>query len=251
VLVRLLEKRGYTVAVAVHGRKALAVLEQEQFDLVLMDVQMPEMDGLEASRRIHQKWPRERRPRIIALTAHAMPGDREVCLAAGMDDYVTKPIHVQDLVAALSRCEPLADAASRMPAEQAQSDGGGVATVAAPPVPTAPVLDGATLDQLRATMGSDFLAEVIDAFLSDTPQLIGDLHQSLAGGNTEVLQRAAHSLRSNSATFGAMTLSALCKELEEQARAGTLDGAAERVGRVEPEYEQVRVALEAVRASAD
>ena len=134
---------------------------------------------------------------------------------------------------------------------RSQPDGGGVATVAAPPVPTAPVLDSATLDQLRATTGSDFLAEMIDEFLSDTPKLIGDLHQSLAGGNAEVFHRAAHSLKSNSATFGAMTLSALCKELEEQARAGTLDGTAERVACVEPEYEQVRVALEAVRASGD
>ena len=120
-----------------------------------------------------------------------------------------------------------------------------------PPVPTAPVLDGATLDRLRATMGSDFLAKMIEVFLSDTPKLIGDLHQSLAGGNVEVFHRAAHSLRSTSAAFGAMTLAALCKALEEQAQAGTLDGAAERVGRVEPEYEQVRVALEAVRASGD
>ena len=213
-----------------------------------MDVQMPEMDGLEASRRIHQKWPREQRPRIIAMTANAMQGDREVCLAAGMDDYVSKPIHVQELVASLSHCEPLAAAVSRTPAEPARSAGGGVATVAAP-VPTAPVLDGTTLDRLRATVGSDFLAEMIEAFLRDTPKLIRELRQSLAGENVEVFRRAAHSLKSNSAIFGAMTLSALCAALDEQATAGTLHGAAERVGYLESAYERVRVALEAVRAS--
>jgi len=245
---RLLQEMGYRADVAGNGLEALSSLERQLYDVVLMDVQMPEMDGLEAARRMHQKWPRERRPRIIAMTASAMQGDREACLAAGMDDYVSKPIHIPELVAALSRCEPLAAAASCMPAEQVRSTGGGIATVAAPPVPTVPVLDGTTLEQLRATTDSDFLVEMIDVFLSDTPQLIEDLHQSLAGGNAEVLRRAAHSLKSNSATLGAMTLAALCATLEEEARAGTLDGAPERVRRIEPEYERVRAALADVRA---
>ena len=98
---RLLGQMGYTADVVVNGQQAVDRIEQRPYDVVLMDVQMPEMDGLEASRRITAIYPKDRRPRIIAMTANAMQGDREECLAAGMDDYVTKPIRVDALVAAL------------------------------------------------------------------------------------------------------------------------------------------------------
>ena len=92
---------GYAADVVGDGQQALGAVEQQRYDVVLMDVQMPEMDGLEASRRITAKWPAGERPRIVAMTANAMQGDREACLAAGMDDYVTKPIRVDELVRAL------------------------------------------------------------------------------------------------------------------------------------------------------
>jgi CheY-like chemotaxis protein len=98
---RLLQQMGYRADVASNGIEAIECCERQPYDLVLMDVQMPEMDGLEASRRITAKWPPGERPRIVAMTANAMQGDREECLAAGMDDYVTKPIRVDALVAAL------------------------------------------------------------------------------------------------------------------------------------------------------
>ena len=98
---RLLQQMGYRADVAANGIEAIESIERQTYDVVLMDVQMPEMDGLEASRRIVARWPAAERPRIIAMTANAMQGDREECLAAGMDDYVTKPIRVEALVAAL------------------------------------------------------------------------------------------------------------------------------------------------------
>jgi PAS domain S-box-containing protein len=98
---RLLEQRGYTADVASNGLEAITALEAREFDLVLMDVQMPELDGLEATRRIRRRWPGRSGPRIVAMTANAMAGDRELCLAAGMDDYVSKPIRVEELIAAL------------------------------------------------------------------------------------------------------------------------------------------------------
>ncbi len=107
---RLLGQMGYSADVVVNGLQALERVEQQPYDVVLMDVQMPEMDGLEASRRITAKWQPHERPRIVAMTANAMQGDREACLAAGMDDYVTKPIRVEALVAALQQVVPRAGA---------------------------------------------------------------------------------------------------------------------------------------------
>src|SRR4029453_2155443 len=106
VAIRLLERLGHRADVASNGRAALARLEQAVYDVVLMDVQMPEMDGLEASRAICARWPAGRRPRIVAMTAEAMHGDREKCLAAGMDDYLVKPVTLDQLRATLARCQP-------------------------------------------------------------------------------------------------------------------------------------------------
>ncbi len=103
----VLKKLGYQAEIATNGAEALDALRRSRFDVVLMDVQMPEVDGLEAARRIHRDWPAHERPYIIAMTAYAMEGDREMCLVAGMDDYISKPIRRKDLEAALSRCPPL------------------------------------------------------------------------------------------------------------------------------------------------
>ncbi|HXC41391.1 MAG TPA: response regulator, partial [Burkholderiales bacterium] len=106
---RLLQQMGYRADLASNGIEAIQCMERQPYDVVLMDVQMPEMDGLEASRRINAKWKAGERPRIVAMTANAMQGDREECLAAGMDDYVTKPIGIDRLVEALSNAHPRKD----------------------------------------------------------------------------------------------------------------------------------------------
>jgi PAS domain S-box-containing protein len=104
---RLLERLGYRADLAANGVEAIRAVERQPYDVVFMDVQMPEMDGLEATRQICGRWSKGERPRIIAMTANALAEDREACLAAGMDDYLAKPIRVEELVAALSRCEAL------------------------------------------------------------------------------------------------------------------------------------------------
>ena len=116
---RLLAQMGYRADLAANGLEAIDAIERQPYDVVLMDVQMPEMDGFEASREINRRWPDVRRPRLVAMTANAMEGDRELCTAAGMDDYVAKPIRVEELVAALERCRSRADA------DAARGAGGG------------------------------------------------------------------------------------------------------------------------------
>ena len=100
---RFLERLGYQADAVGNGLEAVSTLESRHYDLVLMDLQMPEMDGLEASREIRRKLPAERQPKIVALTANAMQGDRELCLAAGMDDYISKPVKMHEIVAAIRR----------------------------------------------------------------------------------------------------------------------------------------------------
>ena len=104
---KLLSQMGYRADVAGNGLEAIQAIERQTYDLVLMDVQMPEMDGLEATRQICSRWPRGERPHIVAMTANAMQGDRERCLEAGMDDYVSKPIRVEELISALDRTPTL------------------------------------------------------------------------------------------------------------------------------------------------
>jgi signal transduction histidine kinase/DNA-binding response OmpR family regulator len=236
---RLLERMGYRADVAANGMEALQALERQPYDVVLMDMQMPEMDGLEATRYICREWPAEERPRIIAMTANATPSDRAACLAAGMDDFVSKPVRVEQLVAALNKCQPR--------------------TAARPPVPSSPILVQAqkvasTLDQtelkrLEKSMGGDtaYVAEIIDAFLVDTPRLLLDLRQAMEQKQGDSLRRAAHTLKGSSASLGAMTLASLCQELEALGKSGTMAGVAARIAQAETEYETVRVALTAVR----
>jgi CheY-like chemotaxis protein len=120
VALRLLQHLGYDADVASNGLEALEALERQTYDVVLMDVQMPELDGLEASQRICERWAADFRPRIIAMTANAMPEDREACFAAGMDDYVVKPIRPDELAQALSRVRSV-EAAEGSTAEQSAS----------------------------------------------------------------------------------------------------------------------------------
>jgi len=239
---RLLEQMGYRADVAANGLEAVAAIERQPYDLVLMDVQMPEMDGFEASREITRRWPGTDRPRIVAMTANAMQGDRELCLAAGMDDYMSKPIRVEELVAALERGtarEPDSIRTGRPPGSAGQDR-------PAAERPSTPVLDRAAFEQLRATMGTDFLEELLSTFVEDSRELVGTMRRALGEKDTDSFRRAAHSLKSNAASFGAMTLSTLAKDLEALAKSGRLDGTAPRVERLAGECERVARALREV-----
>ncbi|MDX1428799.1 MAG: response regulator, partial [Rhodothermales bacterium] len=239
---RILEQLGYRADIAANGLEVLEALERQSYDVILMDMQMPEMDGLEATRMIRQKILPGTGPRIIAMTANAMPGDRELCLQAGMNDYVSKPIRVNELVDALYRCEPKHAATKTAGGSNPEGE-------LETPMATDEVLDRKKLDELREVVGGqEYLVELIDAFLDEAPQLLADLRQGLAGKNTETLTRAAHSLKSNSADFGAKDFNGLCKDLESMGRSGSLDKAAPLVARAEAEFEKVKAALQRARA---
>jgi PAS domain S-box-containing protein len=231
---RMLGTLGYEADVAVNGLEALEALRRRPYDVVLMDVEMPEMDGLEAARRIHGEWPGDKRPRIVAMTANAMQGDREICLAAGMDDYLSKPIHLGELANALRRCDP----GGATPPQTAQP--------ASPSAREDGVLDPEALEQLHARAGDrDFVVELVDTFLREGPALVDTLRDALQDTDAQQLRRAAHTLRSNAQVFGARALAALCQEVEAMARAGALADAPALVARIDDEYARVADALQA------
>ncbi|NJN67022.1 MAG: hypothetical protein HC884_10075 [Chloroflexaceae bacterium] len=174
------------------------------------------------------------------MTAHAMQGDRQMCLVAGMDDYVSKPVQVSELVEALRRASNQKDVIPSMRKEQLmQLEGQGKGTP----------IDYEVLDLLQMTLGDDepeILCELIETYLEDTPRLLAELRQSIAQNSADRLTRTAHSLKSSSAQLGALNLSTICQDLETRGRGGSLEGAAERIAQIEEEYQRVEQALSKV-----
>jgi PAS domain S-box-containing protein len=230
----LLENIGYQADTAANGREALEAVERDHYDVVLMDVQMPEMDGLEATRKIHERLG-SKRPRIIAATANATQDERERCLAAGMDDYLSKPIRLEELAQALDRQLPVLEPAAAFPAG------------AAADVPAA--VDRAVLDRLRATIGDAGTDALIGTFLEEAPKLLASMSVAAREGDLERLRVSAHTLKSNAATFGAMELAELSRQLERSAQEGSLPEAPELVDRTQRAYERVRPILQQGRGS--
>jgi two-component system sensor histidine kinase/response regulator len=207
--VRILEKRGHRVVVANNGKEALAALEGQAFDLVLMDLEMPELGGFETVEllRARERGTGRHLP-VIALTAHAMKGDRERCLAAGMDDYVSKPIRAAELFAAM---EAALGSAARRPASP-------------PAVSAEGVLDfKAALEHV----GGDtrLLRELASVFLAESAQMTGAIRDALAAQDPQRLRRTAHTLKGAAGTFGAHAAFAAAARLEQCGAAGDLAGA--------------------------
>lgn len=231
-----LEKYGHTVVVAGSGREALSRMEQERFDLVLMDVQMPEMDGFEAT-GIIRKMELESGGHvpIIAMTGRAMKGDREQCLAAGMDGYVTKPVQDAALWRAIREVLP-AEVLSRTRSRPA------------PVVPVAPgVASRATFDRAvlvaRAGGNDKLLQELVDVFRQDCATLVPELRAALLEENAAKLGEAAHTLKGVVAFFGVKPLTEAAVKVEALGRKGDLGGAREELGRLSHELDRLLAAL--------
>ncbi len=231
VVVEQLAALGYDVVAVHNGCEALRALESGDFALILMDCQMPDLDGYEATRRIREGPEKNRRIPILALTAHATPEDLGRCLAAGMDDTITKPF---------------VEEALRRKLEHWLDRAGARTEPSAPGPEAAPPLDGARLTELQGlgrAVGRDVLSELTAAFESRAH--VTEIRSALARGDWPLLRRSAHALKGSSALLGAMSLSAICGELEQlppNTRAETLAGS---LTALEKEYRRVLSALTA------
>ena len=216
---KLLEKEGHEPVVVNNGREAIECFEKGGFDLILMDVQMPVMGGIEAAQAIRVREQRRtfvfaggwRHTPIIALTAHAMAGDREACLAAGMDDYLTKPLRRDDLRAAIDRAMEAATDDDATTATRVVQPGGGGA-------------DLANIDRTRDLLDGDEAAitAVIDVFLRDAESYLGEVDAALAAGDADRLMRAAHTVKGAVAIFDALPATDAAIRVELAARRGDL-----------------------------
>lgn len=242
----MLEKLGCRVLTASDGREALEIFSKTPFDLVLMDCQMPELDGYQVTRiireeELHRSEDRTeqtrsiRRTPIIALTAHAMQGDREQCLAAGMDDYLSKPFNQDQLHSVLMRWLP------SKPMTDSPPD-----TFWKNRFSHLELLDPKVLDTLRtpAQKGeSSLLERVILIYMENSPKLVENLRQAIKSGDASSMLNAAHGLKSASGNLGASMLVELCRELESLGSAGTTAGSTSLLSVLEEVYERVCEAL--------
>jgi len=262
VALNLLGRLGYRVDVAANGLEVLEALQRQEYDVVLMDMQMPEMDGLEATSQIYQQWDNTRIPRIIALTANAMAEDRQRCLDAGMHDYVSKPIRLEELSQALQQCS---QKHSRETTESAKISTATIQTGtitmdrdktlgnsfnaqgAEPPAIDRSVLH--TLGDPSDPESAEFILDLIDSYLEDTPPLLAEITTALETTDLAKLEHNAHTLKSISFSIGAIQLGNICKQLESIGRVGHENGqslppeAASLGTQAATEYERVKTAL--------
>jgi signal transduction histidine kinase/DNA-binding response OmpR family regulator/HPt (histidine-containing phosphotransfer) domain-containing protein len=230
----LLERLSQTADVASNGVEAVNAATQLPYDLILMDVLMPEMDGLDATREIRARLPKERQPRIVAMTANALSGDRERCLAAGMDDYISKPVQLEELAKVMQRQQVYVD----LP-------------VAAPPPATSTTnvaeYSQEAVDKLVSATGAVGASIVLGAMVDSAPRLLDTLRSALVQGDAPAFRRSAHSLKANAATVGADALTRIFQELEELGSAGNLAAASEQTESAELAYRNLIEAIVKLR----
>ena len=259
VAMRLLQQMGYRAGLAANGVEALAALDRQPYDLIFMDVMMPEMGGLEATRLIRQ---RQRQPdrfpfyksplAIVAMTAGAMAGDREKCLEAGMDDYIAKPFKLEDVRAVIERWAAKA-AATGTPAlagsgaEPAAIPAPTPATAAATPPAEPPV----EMDRLRELTGGtpEGLRELITLYLDQTAGQLPQVRAAVQANQPAEVRRLAHSCGGASATCGMRRLAPMLRQLEQQSANGTLEGAPELCDQMDAEFLCIRHFLDAYLAA--
>ncbi len=267
VALRLLERLGYEADVVANGMEAVVASRHVEYDVILMDVQMPEMDGLEATRQLCKQHSPDTRPRIIAVTADAQESDREECLRAGMDDYLSKPVRLDQVAEALYKAsqrkaptagEPTSNGtaaapeieagdedAPRQPLASEESDNGDdPAAAAAPPAESEPEAKVELLDE----DDHEFLVDLIDSYLSLTPPMLTEMRRHLAAGDRGALKSVAHKMKSGSGQMGLARLSDLCGDLQSASAGERADlNLQDQVQLIETEFRRIAPLLQKKR----
>lgn len=241
VAIAMLNQLGYEADVAGNGQIAVEKTAQSSYDIIFMDRHMPEVDGIEATTRIRALTTLEKRPHIIAMTASAFADDRAACLKAGMDTFLSKPIRMDDLSNALMRARTGQTVSTTTPAQD-------------PTEPNLPILDLVPLEQLRALAGADdphFLASLCTDFIRDSEERLDRFSSLFNAKDIKTFEREAHSMKSASASLGALRVSAICSKLERLANSGTLDGSSLLLGQLRVEFNVAREKLERELALGD
>ena len=244
VALRLLQKIGYKAEVAVNGVECLKAMERNPFDVVFMDVQMPEMDGLEATQQIRQRQKQSPAPAhfkpgiaIVAMTANAMQGDREKCLAAGMDDYLSKPIRPEDIRKVLEHWGPKVTGAPDASAAPTKPKAAAPAALTAPPpVDMERLLDFANGDPAN-------LRELVDLYLQQTSKQLAQLDVALAARNGDEVKHLAHSCSGASSTCGMVGMVPPLRELERQGSEGLQPNAGQLAFEARREFQRIQFFL--------
>jgi CheY-like chemotaxis protein len=240
---QLLRKLGFAPELAESGDQAIRLVQDQPVDLIFMDVQMPGMDGQATTRAIRKLPHLSRQPWIVAMTAHARNEDREACLAAGMNDFLSKPVARADLAHAIDRCqgEP----------GWGESLAGSSAPGSAAAIPWQ-VIDASAWEELRTLLGDEEeagLTELIDLFLEDAPEQVAAVTAAAESRQAEAMIRAVHSLRSPAASLGAKRLATLCGDVENALRSTAGSWPQERIDGVILEAERACEALRQLRPS--
>jgi signal transduction histidine kinase/DNA-binding response OmpR family regulator len=237
----LLERLSQTADVVSNGAEAVQAATRLPYDLILMDVLMPEMDGLEAMRRIRERLPRDRQPRIVAMTANALSGDRERCLQAGMDDYISKPIQLAELSNVIERNRPgLQD-----PTSDILMDTSG--TLAREIREESGRYDTQTLESLISAAGPQGTVLVLGTMIDGATKMLEDLERAVEAGVPHEIRRQAHSLKTNARTVGAHELADELEQIEGLANEGRTDELASRVTAASADYRRLVESMQEVR----
>jgi two-component system, sensor histidine kinase and response regulator len=234
VATRILEKMGHATTVANNGAEALTLLKDHSYDLVLMDIQMPQMDGIAATKalRLQETTTRFHMP-IIAMTAHAMKGDRERCLEAGMDGYVSKPVNTKELELAIAKAMGLPSSSLDWTKTKAHQEA------------QSPKLVNLDFKQMLERLGGEetLLREVIDIFVDQAPKHLETLRSAIAQGDAESVERTAHSMKGELGYLGIMEVTEQARELEELGRTHNLEQAARFFASLEAEINDIVAAM--------
>ncbi len=231
VALLMLQKLGYKADVANNGLEAISALHRQYYDLLFMDISMPEMDGITATLEIRKEGQNPSKPWIVAMTANATSSDRQKCLDSGMNDYISKPVRESQLIQALKNC-PLGEKITPILPEN-------------PSISSEIKLE--TIDEnaflkLLEMIGEDsfeLLIDIINSYLEDGETLIYELEEGIKNRDPQQIYHSAHTLKSSSATLGALTLSKLCADLETKGRNGNIEGITELLSQLQSEYKRV------------